>query len=98
MQAARVVYFSHGGGPLPILGDPSHKAMIEFMTSLPQRLPRPEAILVISAHWEEGPATLTGSAHPPLFYDYSAFPDEAYAIHDPAPGHPALPTLLAALL
>ena len=98
MQAARVVYFSHGGGPLPILGDPSHKAMIEFMTALPQRLPRPEAVLVISAHWEERPVTLTGSSHPPMFYDYYGFPDEAYEIQYPAPGHPALAERLADLL
>ena len=28
----QIVYFSHGGGPLPILGDAGHKAMVEFMT------------------------------------------------------------------
>ncbi len=32
---AQIVYFSHGGGPLPILGDPGHKAMVEFMQALP---------------------------------------------------------------
>ena len=30
---AQIVYFSHGGGPLPILGDPGHKAMVDFMLS-----------------------------------------------------------------
>jgi 4,5-DOPA dioxygenase extradiol len=49
---ARIVYFSHGGGPLPILGDPGHKAMVDFMTRLPAQFPKPDAILVISAHWE----------------------------------------------
>ena len=58
---ARVVYFSHGGGPLPILGDASHKAMIDFMKQLPSRLRKPEAILVISSHWEESTATLLGA-------------------------------------
>jgi aromatic ring-opening dioxygenase catalytic subunit (LigB family) len=48
-----VVYFSHGGGPLPILGEPGHKAMVEFMRHLPSQLHRPDAIVVISAHWEE---------------------------------------------
>jgi hypothetical protein len=33
-----MVYFSHGGGPLPILGDTSHKAMVDFMVQLPARL------------------------------------------------------------
>ena len=35
---ARIVYLSHGGGPLPILGDPSHKAMVDFMLQLPSQL------------------------------------------------------------
>jgi 4,5-DOPA dioxygenase extradiol len=86
----RIIYFSHGGGPLPILGDPSHKAMIEFMSRLPNRIPKPDAILVISAHWEENEATLLGAQSPPMFYDYYGFPDKAYEIVYPAPGYPAL--------
>ena len=95
---ARIVYFSHGGGPLPILGDPSHKAMIDFMKALPSRLPKPEAILVISAHWEENTATLTGAQNPPMFYDYYGFPPEAYDIQYPAPGSPELAKRIAGLL
>jgi hypothetical protein len=33
----QIVYFSHGGGPLPILGDASHKAMVDFMRQLPSQ-------------------------------------------------------------
>ena len=95
---AQIVYFSHGGGPLPILGDPSHQAMIDFMTALPARLHKPDAILVISAHWEESSATLTGAAQPPMFYDYYGFPAEAYKITYPAPGSPELAKRIAALL
>jgi aromatic ring-opening dioxygenase catalytic subunit (LigB family) len=95
---ARIVYFSHGGGPLPILGDASHRLMVDFMRRLPDRLTRPEAILVISAHWEEKAATLTGAARPPLFYDYYGFPEEAYAITYPAPGNPELAGRIAGLL
>ncbi len=61
-DGVQIVYFSHGGGPLPILGDASHQKMIEFMAHLPERLRNPEAILVISAHWEESAATLLGAA------------------------------------
>ena len=39
----RVVYFSHGGGPLPLLGDPGHKAMIDFMRVLPEQIARQTA-------------------------------------------------------
>jgi 4,5-DOPA dioxygenase extradiol len=95
---ARIVYFSHGGGPLPILGDASHKAMIDFMVRLPSRLRKPDAILVISAHWEESAATLLGARTPPMFYDYYGFPDEAYDITYPAPGSPELANRIAGLL
>lgn len=88
-EKAQIVYFSHGGGPLPILGDESHKAMIEFLQQLPSHLERPDSILVISAHWEEDVATLLGARRPPLFYDYYGFPDEAYAI-----AYPCLETLI----
>lgn len=85
---AQIVYFSHGGGPLPILGDPGHKAMVEFMKRLPEQLRKPDLILVISAHWEEQAATLMGAQNPAMFYDYYGFPDEAYQITYPAPGSP----------
>jgi 4,5-DOPA dioxygenase extradiol len=94
----QIVYFSHGGGPLPILGDASHKAMVDFMLQLPSRLRKPDAILVISAHWEENTATLLGAQNPPMFYDYYGFPDEAYAITYPAPGSPELANRIAGLL
>jgi len=85
---AQIVYLSHGGGPLPILGDPGNQAMIDFMRDLATRLRRPKAILVVCAHWEENVATLMGAAHPPMLYDYYGFPDEAYRITYPAPGSP----------
>jgi 4,5-DOPA dioxygenase extradiol len=95
---AQLVYFSHGGGPLPILGDAGHKAMIDFMKRLPLKLKKPEAILVISAHWEESAATLMGAQTPAMFYDYYGFPDEAYEITYPAPGSPELAHRIAGLL
>ena len=95
---AQIVYFSHGGGPLPILGDASHKAMVNFMRQLPSRLRKPDAILVISAHWEESAATLLGAQTPPMFYDYYGFPDEAYDITYPAPGSPEFANRIAGLL
>ena len=95
---ARIVFFSHGGGPLPILGDPSHQAMLDFMKKLPTRLRKPDAILVISAHWEESAATLLGAMNPPMFYDYYGFPEEAYTITYPAPGSPELAGRIAGIL
>jgi 4,5-DOPA dioxygenase extradiol len=97
-EKAQIVYLSHGAGPLPVLGDPTHRAMVDFMSELPARLRRPEAILVISAHWEEEAATVLGAEAPPLFYDYYGFPEEAYRLTYPAPGAPALAARVAELL
>ena len=95
---AQIVYFSHGGGPLPILGDPSHKAMVDFMIRLPSQLAKPDAILVVSAHWEESTATLLGAKNPAMFYDYYGFPEKAYEITYPAPGSPELADRIAGLM
>jgi 4,5-DOPA dioxygenase extradiol len=95
---AQIVYFSHGGGPLPILGDAGHKAMVAFMTELPSQLRKPDVILVVSAHWEERAATLLGAQNPVMFYDYYGFPDQAYEITYPAPGSPRHAERIAGLL
>jgi len=95
---AQIVYFSHGGGPLPILGDPGHKAMIDFMSRLPSQLRTPDVIVVVSAHWEEAAVTLLGSAQPPMLYDYYGFPPDAYRITYPAPGAPPLARRIGELL
>ena len=86
-RKGRLVYFSHGGGPLPILGDPGHASMVAFMERLPGFLIRPDAVLVISAHWEESVPTIIRSDAPELFYDYYGFPDEAYTLRYQAPGN-----------
>lgn len=87
---ATVVYLSHGGGPLPILGDPSHAKMVSSLEELAQNVRRPEAIIVCSAHWERPVPTLLGRENPELFYDYYGFPREAYALDYPLPGNPSL--------
>jgi 4,5-DOPA dioxygenase extradiol len=97
-QKAQVVYLSHGGGPLPILGDPGHATMAEFMRRLGPRLRRPDAILVVSAHWEERVPTVQGGATPDLLYDYYGFPEESYHLSYPAPGDPALAARIVDLL
>lgn len=95
---AQIVYLSHGGGPLPILGDEGHKAMVKFMLQLPDQLHQPELILVISAHWEEKTATLLGAEKPVMLYDYYGFPAQAYEIQYPAPGNPVDAKRIAELL
>ena len=93
-----VLFIPHGGGPLPLLGHEGHSELIEFLKEIPTRLSRPEAIVVISAHWEEKIPTLTSSPNPALLYDYYGFAPESYQIKYPAPGEPALAAEICDLL
>jgi len=89
-ELSRVLYLPHGGGPLPLLGDNQHEALINFLTNIGSKLGTPSAILIISAHWEEEQVTITSASHPELIYDYYGFPPESYSIKYPAPSHPQL--------
>jgi len=85
-----VVFVSHGGGPLPLLGDPGHQQMVQNLRTLAGLVPEPAAILVISAHWETAEPRVTDGARPGLIYDYYGFPPASYQISYPAPGAPEL--------
>jgi len=95
---APVLYIPHGGGPLPLLGEPGHAELVDFLRRIPQSLPRPRAILVVSAHWEAARPTVQSTAQPALYYDYSNFPAEAYRLQYPASGSPALAQQVLELL
>jgi 4,5-DOPA dioxygenase extradiol len=84
------LYLSHGGGPMPLLDDMAHRQMSETLRRIAGMIPRPSAVIVVSAHWEASPIRITHAAKPPLIYDYYGFPERAYAITYPAPGDPAL--------
>lgn len=84
-----VVYLPHGGGPLPLLQDPAHLSLSRYLQSLGQ-LPKPEAILIISAHWEAPSAQFTAGEQPHLIFDYTGFPPQTYQYRYPAAGAPAL--------
>ena len=94
----KALFLSHGGGPLPLLGDPSHAGMVREIRAIAAAIERPRAIVVVSAHWEERVATITGAASPGIIYDYYGFPPESYEIRYPAPGNPELAGRLRAAL
>ena len=95
---APVLFIPHGGGPLPLLGDPGHRLLTAFLKNLPSQLGSPSAIVLLSAHWETEQASVTGSACPDLIYDYYGFPEESYALKYPAAGAPALAATVCKLL
>jgi 4,5-DOPA dioxygenase extradiol len=62
-------------------------------------LPKPKAVLTISAHWEDAPVTIGRTReHDELLYDYWGFPEFMYRLRYPAPGAPALADRVEQLL
>jgi len=91
------VYLPHGGGPWPFMDldrlglAGSYDEMEAYMRRLGMIPPRrPDALLVVSAHWEAPVPTLMTANRPPMLYDYSGFPPETYEIEWSAPGAPAV--------
>ena len=93
-----VLFVAHGGGPLPLLNDPSHYHHREFLTTIAAQLPTPRAILLITAHWESDEVALASNRAPGMLYDYSGFPAESYQYRYPAPGAPELALQVQQLL
>lgn len=88
-----VLYIPHGGGPCFFMDwDPPETwaRMAAYLRSVGQGVPRPKAIIVISAHWEEANFTVQATPTPELIYDYYGFPPHTYALTYPAVGDPAL--------
>ncbi|SFW20975.1 class III extradiol ring-cleavage dioxygenase [Nitrosovibrio sp. Nv17] len=88
------LFLSHGSPMLALEDEPT----TAFLRSLPERLPRPDAIVVASAHWETGEAVVGGAAHPETLHDFHGFPEALYALRYPAPGQPRLAARMRDLL
>lgn len=95
MTAAPVVFVSHGA-PTVALEEGGFAAA---MAALSASIPRPVAVLVVSAHWTtRWELGLTSAARHRLIYDFAGFPDALYHIAWPAPGAPDVAARAAALV
>ncbi|MEU5293996.1 dioxygenase [Streptomyces umbrinus] len=87
------LYLSHGAPPLA--DDPVWPGQLAAWS---KDLPRPKAILMISAHWEEAPLALGATETVPLVYDFWGFPEHYYKVRYEAPGAPELAESVRKLL
>lgn len=69
-----------------------------WLGALGRRLPRPEAVLVVSPHWLTRGVRVSLAAHPETLHDFGGFPPALRAIRYDAPGHPRLASEAIALL
>lgn len=86
------LYIGHGAPPL--LDDPLWSSQL---AGLARDLPRPTAILIVSAHWESAPVMLSADGAP-LVYDFGGFPEKYYRMTYQTPTATALAQRVAAMM
>ena len=81
-----VLFLSHGAPSLPLDAGDTGAAWRQ----LGESLPRPESILMISAHWETSVPTVSRAVRPETIHDFSGFPSVLYQLRYTAPGAPRM--------
>jgi 4,5-DOPA dioxygenase extradiol len=93
-QRMPAIFFGHGN-PMNAL---RHNEWTAAWANIGKTIPRPLAVLCISAHWYVPAILINGQLAPRLIYDFGGFPPELYQVHYPASGDPMLARRVSKLL
>ena len=94
MQKFPTLFISHGS-PMHAI---NAGAAGDVWAALTKKLPKPKAVLIVTAHWETNLPMLSGNARPAMIYDFNGFPEALYKINYAAPGSPDVAAKAQALL
>ena len=88
------LYISHGSPMLALEPGASGPALARLATEMP----RPDAIVIVSAHWESDELLVGGNPQPDTWHDFGGFPRALFEVQYPAPGNPELAAQVVSLL
>ncbi|MEO0947326.1 MAG: class III extradiol ring-cleavage dioxygenase [Cyanobacteria bacterium J06641_5] len=94
MSKLPALFISHGAPDLPLRTGSTQ----DFLRQLSSSIPKPKAILVVTAHWLTAWPTTSTATNPKTIYDFGGFSPELYRLNYPAPGDPKIAGRVATVL